>query len=402
MKYVIILCDGLADGKNPALGGKTPMQAANAENIKKLVALSEIGLCRTVPEGFKPGSDVANLSVMGYDPKLYYKGRSSLEAASMGVNLNDDDVTMRCNLLHLSDAPVYEDRIMEDYSGGNISTAEAEELVKAIDGAFGSERITFHTGTTYKHCAVLRHGGEVGSYTPPHDISGKRIGDFLPKGDGSEEFLDMMKASHSLLKDHPVNVRRRATGLTPADDIWFWGAGTKPVLPDFYSKTGLKGGVISAVDLVRGIGILAGMEIINVPGITGGIDTDFYAKARYALDFLRKGNDFVYIHIDAPDECAHKGDLSGKIRAFENIDNKVLGTILKELKGQEFSILVMPDHFTSLKTRTHTSAPVPYMIYSSVKNLSCGQTEYSEEAAESGVYMENGYELIDRFISSAK
>ncbi len=400
MKYVIILCDGMADSAIPELGGKTPLEYARTENFDLLAKSAEIGLCKTVPEGLAPGSDVANLSVLGYDPSVYYKGRSSLEAASIGVALEDDDITLRCNFVHLSDDEVYENKVMEDYSGGNVSTEEAEELLSTVKDRFETDLIKFYKGTTYKHCTVLRHGGEVGTYTPPHDISGQRIADYLPAENGSERFLDIMRESNAILKNHPINVKRREAGLIPADYLWFWGAGSKPNLPSFLSKTGLSGGVISAVDLIRGIGILAGMSVINVPGITGGNDTNFKGKARYALDFLKE-NDFVYIHVDSPDECSHKFDLQGKIEAIESIDGIILKEILNELDGQEFAVAVLPDHFTLLELKTHVSDPVPYMIYSSTKNLYNGIGKFAERDAKNGPYFK-GFEFMEHFIKTVK
>jgi len=404
MKYIVILCDGMADWQIPSLNGKTPMQVARKDNMDQMAANGIVGLCKTVPEGLSPGSDVANLSVMGYDPAVYYKGRSSLEAASMGVEFTSDDTTLRCNFVHLSDTQPYEQKTMDDYSAGNVSTKEAEILLQAVKAAFEKDDLSFHLGTTYKHCTVLKNKTISRDFTPPHDISGRQIGSFLPKGEGTELFLDIMRRSHEVLKDHPVNVERKNRGLIPADYLWFWGVGSKPDLPDFYKKTGLKGGVISAVDLVRGIGILAGMKNIEVPGITGGNDTDFLAKADYAVDFLLSGNDYVYIHVDAPDECSHKNDIEGKIKGIELIDSIIISRVRDRLykANEPYCMLVMPDHYTATEILTHTSQPVPYLIYNSKAKDKVAAIEFSERAAGQGELIENGYTLIDTFIAYGK
>ena len=309
MKYIVVLGDGMADYKLEQLGGKTPLQYANTPRIDALAKMAEVGLCRTVPEGMKPGSDVANLSVLGYDPHTCYTGRSPLEAVSMGIDLKDTDVTLRCNLVTLSDEEAYEDKTMLDYSAGEISTAEARELIEFLNGRIAAfAGLSLHAGISYRHCLVVENGKTGHRLTPPHDITGKPVRGYLPEGPLAKTYLDVMKLSAQLLKDHPVNRARIAAGKRPANSVWLWGEGTKPALENFAEKFGKRGGIISAVDLVKGIGILAGMRIIDVPGATGNYDTNFAGKADAALDALLHGGlDFVYIHMEAPDECGHQG-----------------------------------------------------------------------------------------------
>lgn len=401
MKYIVVLGDGMADYKLDCLGKKTPLEYARKPYIDALAPLAEVGMCKTVPEGFKPGSDVANLSVLGYNPRDGYTGRSPLEAVSIGIDLKETDVTMRCNLVTVSDETRYEDKRMLDYSAGEISTAEAKELIDYLKKYFDDEKFTLYSGVSYRHCLVIDKGETGNELTPPHDISDKPVKGRLPVGKMQAQLLDMMERSYLLLKDHPVNRARIAAGKRPANSVWFWGEGTKPALKNFYHKFGVKGGVISAVDLVKGIGILAGMKIIDVEGATGNYDTNFQGKADAALDALLNGLDLVYIHMEAPDECGHQGDVEHKIYSIEQIDGVVVKTLAEGLKkaGEAFRILICPDHPTPIALKTHTSDPVPYLIYESGKNARSGADRYDEEhAAATGNYLPDGYLLMRKLL----
>ena len=401
MKYVVFLGDGMADTPVEALGGKTPLMAAKKENIDALAPFSEVGIAKTVPDGMKPGSDTANLAVLGYDPKTCYSGRSPLEALSMGLELSETDIAVRCNLVTLSDEENYADKTMIDYSAGEISTEEARELIDYVNKHLGDERLSFHGGISYRHCLIV-HNAEVGSeLTPPHDITGKKIKRHLPGGTLGDLFLDLEKRSYDLLKDHPINVKRVAEGKNPANSIWLWGEGTKPAIPDFYEKNGIHGAIISAVDLLKGIGKGANMEVIDVPGATGNVNTDFAAKGRAAIDAL-KHLDYVYIHVEAPDESGHQGSLEDKITSIEKIDADIVGPVLAYLKdsGEAYRVLVCPDHPTPLATRTHSAEPIPYLLYKSDHEIHSGVDRYDEETARStGVYLEEGFHLIDKMLS---
>ena len=367
-KYVVILGDGMADYPIDELGGKTPLEVADKPNIDALCAKGELGLVKTVPAGMKPGSDVANLAVMGYSPARYYSGRSPLEALSIGIDLKDTDVAIRCNLVTLSDDEPYENKTMLDYSAGEISTAEAKELIDFIESRLGNDKLHFYSGVSYRHCLV-RHDSTLGTeYTPPHDISDKRITDYLPKALYGEEMLALLQKSYELLKDHPVNVARVKAGKNPANSIWLWGEGTRPALTSFEEKYGKIGAVISAVDLIKGIGIGAKMQVIEVEGACGTYETNFAGKAESAVKaLLEDGCDYVYVHMEAPDECGHQGDLRHKILSIELIDHVVVQYIVDKLRCAkvDFSILVAPDHPTPIKLKTHTSDAVPYVLYRS-------------------------------------
>ena len=402
MKYVVVLGDGMADWKIEALGNKTCLEAANTPNLNRIAPLSEVGLCKTVPEGLKPGSDVANMSVLGFNPNKFYTGRSPLEAVSMGINLKATDVTVRCNLVTLSEDEPYENKIMVDYSAGEITTDEASELINFLKQKFDDEKYTLYAGISYRHCLVVQNGKVGNNLTPPHDISDKKITDNLPKGECGEIYLDFMKRSYELLKNHPVNLKRIKEGKKPANSIWLWGEGTKPALSDFKEERGLKGGIISAVDLVMGIGMLADMKIIQVEGITGNYETNFAGKANAAVDELLNGLDYVYIHMEAPDECGHHGDYKNKVYSIEQIDNIVVKTIIDRFTeaGEDFAMLVCPDHPTPCAIKTHLSDPIPYLLYTNVKNLSNGAKRYTEdEAKATGEYVPEGYKLIEKLIS---
>lgn len=401
MKYVVVLGDGMAGYKIPALGDKTTLQASQKPTVDELAKISEVGLCKTVPDGMKPGSDVANMSVLGFNPAEFYTGRSPLEAVSIGIQLKDTDVTLRCNLVTLSEEQNYEDKKMLDYSAGEISTEEARELVTYLKKYFDDEELTLYPGISYRHCLVADKGVTGAILTPPHDISDKPIKTHLPAGVNGEKYLALMQKSYQLLKDHPVNKKRIAEGKNPANSIWLWGEGTKPRLADFEEKFGLKGGVISAVDLVKGIGILTGMKLIDVPNITGNWDTDFAGKAKAAVSALKDGLDFVYIHMEGPDECGHHGDIEHKIYSIEQISEVVVKTLVCELTAmnEPFSILICPDHPTPIAVKTHVSDPVPYMIYRSNKTVDCGARAYDEdEAKKTGVYLPEGYKLMLRLL----
>lgn len=400
MKYAVVLCDGMADYPVPQLDGKTPMMAAHKPHIDALAQKAQVGLVRTVAEGLKPGSDVANLSVLGYDPRKYHKGRSPLEAANLGVQMLPDDVALRCNLVTLSDAPRYEDKVMEDYSGGDISTDEARQIMDTVRAHFGSERFEFYAGVAYRHCLIVHHGTtELGKMTPPHDISGRVIGEYLSQSENAAPLIAMMRESCDLLRTHPVNLARIAAGKRPANAIWFWGEGTCTALPDFESLYGLRGTIISAVDLLGGIGFLAGMHTPKVPGATGYIDTNFLGKAQQAVREWESGQDLVYLHFEAPDECGHRAEPENKVRSIELIDSIVLPTILEYLEKQgDFKLLLLPDHPTPIVTRTHASDPVPYLMYSSAHAQTGVDTINEETAKATGVYLDEGCTLMERFI----
>ncbi|PNV60862.1 cofactor-independent phosphoglycerate mutase [Clostridium sp. chh4-2] len=398
MKYIVMLGDGMADYPVEKLGGCTPLQKAQKPNIDRLASKGVLGMVKTVPDGLKPGSDVANLSAMGYNPVECYTGRSPLEAVSIGIEMSDTDVAFRCNLVTLSDEADYDQKTMVDYSSDEISTAEAAELILAVNEAFKSASIEFYPGISYRHCMIW-HEGPVGlDLTPPHDISDRKITEYVPK---NEVVYDLMKRSHEVLKNHPVNQARIARGLHPANSIWLWGEGTKPGVSNFEKTYGVKGSVISAVDLIKGIGICAGMKVIEVEGATGNIDTNFSGKGKAALDTLLEGQDLVYIHVEAPDECGHRGEIENKVKAIELIDELIVGPLLKGLEeaGEEYSILVMPDHPTPLAIKTHISDPVPYLLYRSTDPVDSGISTYTEETcASTGRYVGHGYELMKELL----
>lgn len=399
MKYVVLLCDGMADTPNPALSGRTPMEAAHKPHMDALAAKAEVGRVRTVPDGLAPGSDVANLAVMGYDTRECYTGRSPLEAANIGVELADDDVAFRCNLVTLSDEPAYTDKTILDYCAGDIHTADADPIVKTLQEALGGGEFDFYTGTAYRHCMVW-HGGKtaLGKITPPHDITGKKIADYLPAHPDAAPILDLMQRSVDILKDHPINRERAAKGLNPANAIWLWGQGNRPQLQNFHERFGLNGSVVSAVDLLRGIGRLAGMNVCQVEGATGYIDTNYTGKMQAALQELQNGQDYVYIHVEAPDECGHRGEVQNKVKAIEDIDRLILGPLLQELpKLGDYTVMVLPDHPTPLDIRTHVATPVPYLLYRSNAEQDSGIKSFTEQTAETtGLLIDPGYTLIDR------
>ena len=397
-----MLCDGMADESFEQLNNSTPMELANKPCMDLLASKGEVGMVKTVAEGLKPGSDVANLSVLGYEPAVYYSGRSPLEAASIGIDLKDTDVTLRCNLVTLSDEENYEDKTMVDYCADDISTEDAKVLIDYIEEKLGDETFKFYSGVSYRHCLVWDNGNpNPGELTPPHDISNRVITEYIPKGDDTAKLYELMKKSYELLKDHPLNKERIAKGKRPANSIWLWGEGTKPLLDSFESKFGKKGSMISAVDLLKGIAICADMNSVDVDGATGYIDTNFEGKCKAAIEEFKNGADFVYIHVEAPDECGHRGESENKIKAIELIDKHVLGPVVDFLKSyDDFAVLVCPDHPTPLSIRTHTANPVPYLIYNSKEEIDSNVKSFNEkEASATGNYIEKGFTMMEYFLS---
>ena len=400
MKYVVVLYDGMADYPVPQFDGKTPMELAKKPLLDKLARGGQVGLVKTVGEGLKPGSDIANMSVLGYNPHECYTGRSPLEAVSIGVDMLPTDIIFRCNLVTLSDEENYEDKTMVDYSAGDISTADATEIIKSVQEHFGNDIFAFYSGVAYRHCLVWHNGTlDLGNMTPPHDISGKVIGEYLSDSENATELIGMMKASYDFLMEHPVNKRRIAEGKRPANSIWLWGEGTKPALPDFKAKYGVDGTIISAVDLLKGIAKCAGMGSPDVEGATGYLDTNFDGKADCAVEEL-KTKDFVYIHLEAPDECGHRNEPENKVKAIEIIDEKILGKLIPALdKYNDYKVMVLPDHPTPIVTMTHASDPVPFMIYQKSNESDNGIESFTEATAKAtGNFIEVGYELMDKFI----
>ena len=397
MKYVIVLADGMADEPLQQLGGKTPMEYAHTPNMDILAKCGAVGMVKTVPDGMKPGSDVANLSVMGYDPATSYSGRSPLEALSVGVAMKDTDVIFRCNIVTVSESEPYAQKTILDHSSSEISTEDADVLMDAIREAFNNDQFRFYTGTSYRHITVWDKG-TVLDLEAPHDHLGDVIGPYLPK---EAVFRDMMERSFDILNNHPLNKKRSAEGKNKANSLWFWGAGTKPALQNFEDMTGLKGAVISAVDLLKGIAVGAEMQSINVPGANGGLDTNYEGKAQAALDAMLKDNcDYVYVHLEGPDEMGHQGQVEHKIKAIEYIDERIVGPIKAGLEaaGESYRMLILPDHPTPIRCRTHTSDPVPFLLYDSTAAADHG-CEFSERAArESDWFMANGCELMKNFI----
>lgn len=400
MKYAVILYDGMADYPVPQLGGKTPMEVAKKPLFDAMGKKGEVGLVKTVDDSLKPGSDVANLSVLGFDPTVSYTGRSPLEAVSIGVKLNDTDVTLRCNLVTLSDAENYEDKTMIDYSAGDISTADAAVLIKAIQEHFGNDTFTFYPGVAYRHCLLWHNGTtDLGTMTPPHDISDRVIGKYLSTSENAAELIKMMKESYDILSAHPLNKERVKKGLRPANSIWLWGEGTKPRLGTFYDTYGLHGTMISAVDLLKGIGICAGMNVPEVEGATGYIDTNFEGKAKCAADALANGSDFVYLHFEAPDECGHRAEPENKVRSIELIDEQVLPIVMAELeKHGDYKIMILPDHPTPIVTKTHARDAVPFMIYHKNAEREGVDSVNENSAKGTGIYYPTGVSLMKHFL----
>ena len=405
MKYIVVLGDGMADYPVKELNNKTPLQYANTPVMDYMAKHGILGMVKTVPEGMPAGSDTANMAVFGYDPFVYYSGRSPFEAASMGVSMLDTDITFRCNLVTLSEDEPFEEKIMIDHSAGEITTQESGELIKALSEYLSTEEIKFYPGISYRHLMIWADGPYSWNLTPPHDILGKRVKDYMPQGVNSEVIEEMIRKSNEFLMKHDINKKRVARGLNPANSIWIWGEGKKPLLSNFYEKYNLKGSVISAVDLVKGIGLCAGLDVIDVVGATGNIDTNYIGKAKAALAELLKGKDFVYIHIEAPDECGHRHEIENKFKAIEYIDNLIVKVIKDEMErmGEDYKMMILPDHPTPLALRTHTAEPVPFLIYQSSSEKESKNVTYDEfSAKETGLYFKDGYKLMDYFIKGSR
>lgn len=398
MKYVVVLGDGMADLPLEQLDGKTPLAYAKTSVMDELAKVSQIGRVQTVPTGMQPGSDTANLSVLGYDPRKYYTGRSPLEALSIGIILDEGDVAIRCNLVTVSsEEACYEEKVMMDHSADEISTEDAAVLLQAVKERLEEEGFQFYVGTSYRHCLVWRQGNLV-ELTPPHDILGQKIGSHLPK---ESVLAKMQRRSYEILSSHPLNQERKAKGLHPANSLWFWGAGTRPALDSFYSKYGKKGVMISAVDLLKGIAVGAGMTNIHVEGANGGLNTNYEGKARAAVDALtKKGYDFAYIHVEAPDEMGHQGSVERKTEAIQYLDQRVILPVKEGLDafGEPYRMLILPDHPTPVSVRTHTADPVPYLLYDSAGEEEHTWNYNEAEAKKSGVFFENGWELMEYFL----
>lgn len=397
MKYVVILGDGMADEPIESLGNKTILQAADTPFLDMLSKKSEIGMVHTVPDGMAPGSDTANLSVLGYDPKIYYSGRSPLEALSIGVPMTDTDIALRCNIVTISEEEgvPYEEQTIIDHSSSEISTEDCGILLEAVRKELENDIFKFYLGTSYRHCTIW-HNGSVVKLTPPHDVLGQKVVPNLPE---TESLREMMKKSYEILKNHPLNIERKKKGLNPANSCWFWGAGTKPALSSFEEKTGKKGVMISAVDLLKGIAVGAGMDNIIVPGADGTLHTNYEGKANAAIKALTEdGYDFAYIHVEAPDEMGHQGSVERKIKAVENLDGRVIKTVVEGLKksGEPFRVIVTPDHPTPIRLRTHVAKPVPYLLYDSTEELDRTWNYNEAEAEASKNYVANGHQLIDK------
>ncbi|UCG79519.1 MAG: cofactor-independent phosphoglycerate mutase [Nitrospirota bacterium] len=401
MKYIVIIGDGMADRPVESIGGITPLKKAKTPNMDLIASRGTVGRVRTIPDGLPAGSDVANLSILGYAPSVYYSGRAPLEAASMGIELESSDVAFRCNTVTLNMNGDWPEYIMEDYSAGHISSDESREIMLSVGKAIGTESIRFYPGISYRHLMVWKDGNDKVDCVPPHDILGESIGEHMIKGEGSDSLNELIKRSWKVLDGHKINEDRKAAGKNPANSIWLWGQGRKPALPGYKEKYGITGALISAVDLTKGLGVYAGFDIIDVPGATGYIDTNYKGKAEYSLKAL-EDHDFVYLHIEAPDEAGHNGNLDDKIRAIEDIDELVVGPIVAALPKMfgEFRLLFMPDHATPLSVRTHTDDPVPFVIYDGKVSADIGISGYDEDIIdnERALAFEEGHELMDHFI----
>jgi 2,3-bisphosphoglycerate-independent phosphoglycerate mutase len=404
-KYVLVLADGMADTPVAALNGQTPMRAAHKPHMDRLAKTGTVGMVKTIPDGMHPGSDTANLAIMGYDPQKYYTGRSPFEAYSMGLRLEDGDVSFRCNLVHVSDDAPYEEKIMIDHSSDEISTEEAAELIRKVQSELGTEQMRFYPGVSYRHILLWKDAPWGFELTPPHDILGRKVGDHMPKGACGSRFCQMTRRSYDLLETHPVNQRRKEQGLLTANSIWIWGEGKRPAIQSFGEKYGLSGAVISAVDLIKGLGLCAGMDSIDVEGATGTYRTNYKGKLQAALTALRSGKDFVYIHLEGPDECGHRAEIENKVTAIERIDAEIVGPLLEAFHkdGAPFRLMVTPDHPTPLGLRTHTSQPVPFLIYDSEDPTERPSQVFDEEGAgKTGVFYPDGYLLMDGFLKHAQ
>ena len=398
MKYIVVLGDGMADRPIEELNGKTPLEAANTPVMDEMACKGIVGLAHTIPEGMIPGSDTANLAVLGYNPRLYYTGRSPLEALSIGVDMKETDVALRCNIVTVSDDDLpYEEKTIIDHSSSEISTEDAAVLLEAVRKELESDIYKFYVGTSYRHLTIWDDGSVV-PLTPPHDILGKVIGEYLPK---EEALYEMMKKSYDILNNHPLNVARAKKGLNKANSLWFWGAGTKPCLTSFYEKTGKKGVMISAVDLLKGIAVGAEMKVIEVEGADGTLHTNYEGKAQAAVDALLKDDyDFAYIHVEAPDEMGHQGSLERKLKAIEFLDERVIKVVKEQMdaSGVDYRMLVTPDHPTPIEIRTHSSDPIPFLLYDSTRQRRRIGFYNEKEAMMSGIVVEDGYEMIEKLL----
>jgi 2,3-bisphosphoglycerate-independent phosphoglycerate mutase len=402
MKWFILVPDGCGDWPITELGGKTPMEAAEMPFINALAKESEVGTVKTIPDGMEPGSEVANLSILGFDPAVYLKGRASLEAVGVGIDMSEEETAFRVNLITLDGTGPYNGLTIKDHGAGDISDGEAKTLIDFIDREMGNETFRFYPGVSYRNLLIT--SAWTGNYilTPPHNVLGQPVSAHLPKGETSGIIENTMRRSYDLLKNHPVNKKRMEKGLHPANSLWFWGAGKKPALPSFEIKYGVKGSVISAVSLVKGIGLCAGLTVVNVPGATGTLHTNYKGKAEYGINEFEKGKDFVFIHVEAPDECSHTGDLAGKVESLRRIDAMIFEPVVSYLKkrGEPFRVLVLPDHMTPITIRTHSTEPVPFILYDSeIKRESQNDKAFSEASGKMGVYFKNGYDLTDYFFS---
>ncbi len=399
MKYIVILGDGMADKPIDELDGKTPLEYAKTPMMDALASMGELGMVHTVPTGMKPGSDTANLSVLGYNPKKYYSGRSPLEALSIGVPMKDTDIALRCNIVTLSEEEEnYEDKRIIDHSSDEISTEDAAILLEAVRKELETDIYKFYVGTSYRHLLIWDKG-EVVELVQPHDVLGQTIGDKLPE---NKDLREMMKKSYEILANHPINIERKKKGLNPANSCWFWGAGTKPALSSFEDKTKKKGAMISAVDLLKGIAVGASMKVITVEGANGGLHTNYEGKAEAAVKVLTEdGYDFVYVHVEAPDEMGHQGSVDKKVKAIENLDEHVIKPIVQGMNdaGEDYRLVILPDHPTPICIRTHTGDDVPYLLFDSKKKEEHTWKYNEREAAQTGKYIEEGHKLIDHLFS---
>lgn len=397
MKYIVVLCDGMSGEPLQQLDGKTTMEYANTPMMDELAGKGEMGMVQNVPKGMKPGSDVANLAVMGYDPKVYYSGRSPLEALSLGIDMEPTDIVLRCNIVTLTEEEPYGEKTIIDHSSSEIETKDTDILMDSIREAFNSDEFQFYTGTSYRNITIWKNGHIV-DMEPPHDHLGKVIGPYLP---AEPAFREMMERSYGILNDHPLNLQRAAEGKNKANSLWFWGAGTKPALENFQARTGLKGAMISAVDLLKGIAVGAGMEVIHVEGATGSLHTNYEGKAQAAVKtLLEDGNDFVYIHLEGPDEMAHQGSIPDKIQAIEWIDSRIIAPIkaAMDAAGADYRMMVLPDHPNPIRYRTHTGDPVPYLIYDSTLERQNPVQFNERNAAATGIFEPDGHKLMERFL----
>jgi 2,3-bisphosphoglycerate-independent phosphoglycerate mutase len=398
LKYFILVPDGCGDLPIDSLGGKTPLEAAHMSTIHELAKKSEVGTVKTIPDGYEAGSDVANLSIMGFDPKVYLTGRASLEAVGAGLTMTDTETAVRVNLITVSGEGEYTDLIIKDHSAGDISNEEAEILISDINQKLGNNNQRFYPGVSYRNLLITDALFSC-NFTPPHDVLNQAVGKHLPKGENTHFFIDLMQESYTILKNHPVNVQRAEKGLNTADSIWFWGAGKKPSLPLFEIKYGINGSVISAVGLIKGIALCAGLTSVDVPGATGTLDTNYDGKAAYAIEEFKKGKDFVFVHVEAPDECSHCGDLNGKMESMKRIDQKIAKPVLAYLKdcGEPYRVLILPDHMTPIATRTHSATPIPFVLFDSKKTIYNENNLFTEACGKQGLYFDNGYDLTDYF-----